>query len=102
MTASRGPIRSSCLRPDMPRAFNPRCGILRARRRRPLPSSSVKATVGLGPRDAGGFGLKVDLEVALKGVSRAEAEELVSVAHNVVCPYSNALRGNVDVNVKVL
>ena len=85
----------------MPRAFNPRCGILRAEEKT-VQESSVKATVDTGPRDAGGFGLKVDLEVALKGVSRAEAEELVSVAHNVVCPYSNALRGNVDVNVKVL
>jgi lipoyl-dependent peroxiredoxin len=67
-----------------------------------ITESSVKAIVAVGPRDAGGFGLRVDLEVALKGMSRADAEELVSVAHNVVCPYSNALRGNVDVNVKVL
>jgi Ohr subfamily peroxiredoxin len=75
---------------------------LAGEKKKTITESSVKATVGLGPRDAGGFGLTVDLEVALKGVSRAEAEELVSVAHNVVCPYSNALRGNVYVNVKVL
>jgi osmotically inducible protein OsmC len=46
--------------------------------------------------------LKVDMDVTLKGVTKAEAEELVSIAHGLVCPYSNAVRGNVDVTIRVV
>jgi Ohr subfamily peroxiredoxin len=67
-----------------------------------ITDSSITATVGIGPREAGGFGLKVDMDVSLKGVSKAEAEELVSFVHSTVCPYSNAVRGNVDVNIRVV
>jgi Ohr subfamily peroxiredoxin len=67
-----------------------------------ITDSSITATVGIGPREAGGFGLKVDMDVSLKGVSKAEAEELVAFVHKVVCPYSNAVRGNVDVNIRVV
>ena len=58
--------------------------------------TAVTATVGIGPRSEGGFGLDIALEVSLPGVSRPEAEELVAKAHE-VCPYSNATRNNVDV-----
>jgi Ohr subfamily peroxiredoxin len=61
----------------------------------------VTSTVGIGPRAAGGFGLTVDLAVALPGLARAEAEALVEKAHQ-VCPYSNATRGNVDVHLTVV
>lgn len=67
-----------------------------------ITDSSITATVGIGPREAGGFGLKVDMDVSLKGVSKAEAEELVSFVHKVVCPYSNSVRGNVNVNIRVV
>jgi Ohr subfamily peroxiredoxin len=61
-------------------------------------SISVKATVGIGTRDEGGFGLKVDLEATVGGLSAAEAGKLVEAAHQ-VCPYSNAIRGNVEVGL---
>lgn len=67
--------------------------------KKPLTDASVTATVGIGPREQGGFGLAVDLDVTVEGLDRAEAQTIVDQAHNVVCPYSNALRGNVDVNV---
>jgi osmotically inducible protein OsmC len=67
-----------------------------------ITDSAITATVGLGPRDAGGFGLKVDMDVALKGVSKQEAEQLISIVHGNICPYSNAVRGNVDVNIRVV
>ena len=57
---------------------------------------SVTATVGIGPRSEGGFGLDVELAIALPGLARADAEALVEKAHQ-VCPYSNATRGNIDV-----
>lgn len=67
-----------------------------------ITESSVTARVGVGPRAQGGFGLAVELDVSLKGVTREEAEELVNTAHTVVCPYSNAIRGNVEAKVKLV
>ncbi|MBK8211010.1 MAG: organic hydroperoxide resistance protein [Rhodospirillales bacterium] len=64
--------------------------------------ASVTATVGIGPRDDGtGFGIEAALAIALPGIDRAKAEDLVSKAH-VVCPYSHATRGNVDVKLSVV
>src|SRR4029077_8876784 len=63
--------------------------------------TSVTATVGIGPRSEGGFGLDIALDVSLPGLSRADAEALVNKAHQ-VCPYSNATRGNVDVRLNVV
>jgi len=62
--------------------------------------ASVTASVGIGPRSEGGFGLDIDLEVKLPGVDPAEAQALVAKAHQ-VCPYSNATRNNVDVRLKI-
>ena len=63
------------------------------------PETKVTATVGIGPRDDGqGFGLDVALEVSAPGVDREVAQKLVEQAH-IVCPYSNATRGNVDVDL---
>ena len=62
--------------------------------------TTVTATVGIGPRAAGGFGITADLEVNLPGVDRADAEKLVEAAHQ-ICPYSNATRGNLEVGLSV-
>jgi lipoyl-dependent peroxiredoxin len=65
------------------------------------PSSlEIKAVVGIGPRDAGGFGLVSNLEATVGGLSQVDADRLIAGAHQ-VCPYSNATRGNLDVGVKV-
>ncbi len=58
--------------------------------------AAVTATVGIGPRSEGGFGITVALQVALPGLPRDQAQALVDKA-DATCPYSNALRGNVDV-----
>jgi Ohr subfamily peroxiredoxin len=63
-----------------------------------ISDSAVSAEVGIGPNDAGGFGLTVALHVELSGVDQATADELAEAAHQ-VCPYSNATRGNIDVTV---
>lgn len=63
--------------------------------------TSVTATVGIGPRVEGGFGLEIALAIELPGVPRAEAEALVEKAHQ-VCPYSNATRNNIDVKLSVV
>lgn len=61
--------------------------------------AAVNSTVGIGPRDDGtGFSIEVALEVSLPGMDKTQAEELVAKAH-VVCPYSEATRGNLDVKL---
>jgi len=65
-----------------------------------LGDSTVGAKVSIGPNDAGGFELQVTLEVVIPGLAHAEAEKLVEQAHQ-VCPYSNATRGNIEVNLSV-
>ena len=62
--------------------------------------TSITATVGIGPRSEGGFGITADLEVTLPGVDRAEAQKVVEAAHQ-ICPYSNATRNNVEVGLSV-
>ncbi|MEF1283160.1 organic hydroperoxide resistance protein [Vibrio sp. M250220] len=64
-----------------------------------LKSAPVTAQVGIGPNQQGGFALTVSL-VATLALPQEQALELVKVAHQ-VCPYSNAVRGNIDVAVTV-
>ena len=62
--------------------------------------SKVTARVGIGPVEDR-YGLAVDLAIHLPSVpDRAKAEELVEAAHR-RCPYSNAIRGNIDMNLAV-
>ncbi|HUB27000.1 MAG TPA: organic hydroperoxide resistance protein [Tepidisphaeraceae bacterium] len=63
--------------------------------------TSVTATVGIGPRSEGGFGIDVELQISLPGLAREEAQSLVAKAHE-VCPYSNATRNNVPVRLTVI
>ena len=63
--------------------------------------TTVTATVGIGPRSEGGFGIDVALAISLPGLAHDQAESLVEKAHQ-VCPYSNATRGNVAVRLTVM
>ncbi|GAB3917688.1 organic hydroperoxide resistance protein [Larkinella terrae] len=63
--------------------------------------TSVTADVSIGKNDEGGFGLAVELEIQIPGVDRAKAQELAEKAHQ-VCPYSNATRGNIQVELKII
>jgi len=63
--------------------------------------TAITSTVGIGPRSEGGFGLTVALAIELPGLERKVAEELVEKAHQ-VCPYSNATRGNIDVQLSIV
>ena len=62
-------------------------------------AASVKAEVSIGPVGEG-FGLAAKLTVSLPGVDKATAEELAATAHK-VCPYSNATRNNITVDIAV-
>lgn len=58
--------------------------------------STVSATIGIGPRSEGGFGITADLDVYLPGLPEADAARLVDATHG-ICPYSNAIKASVDV-----
>jgi Ohr subfamily peroxiredoxin len=73
--------------------------IVAARRlKKTVTSSSVTAQVGIGAIGGGALGLQVALHIHLIGVGREDAEALVATAHQ-VCPYSNATRGNIEVDL---
>lgn len=60
----------------------------------------IEGEVGIGPIPDG-FRIEVTLNIHLEGLEQAEAQALVDAAH-IVCPYSNATRGNVDVTLNVI
>ena len=59
--------------------------------------TTVTADVGIGPRaDGGGFELTIGIKVAIPGLDRTKAEDLVAKAH-VVCPSSHLTRAGAKV-----
>lgn len=62
--------------------------------------TSVTAKVSIGQIENGGFGLAVELDVNIPGVSLEEAQEHTDKAHQ-ICPYSNATRNNIEVKLSV-
>lgn len=64
-------------------------------------TSSVTAKVSIGKKESGdGFQLAVEMDVNIPGIDQKTAEELAHEAHQ-FCPYSNATRGNIQVDVVV-
>ena len=64
------------------------------------PDVEVTAEVGIRRDDAGTFVLSATLAITIAGIDQKKAEELAASAHK-ICPYSNAIRGNVDVKTTV-
>lgn len=62
--------------------------------------TSVQGSVGIGAIP-NGFGIEVDLAISLPGMDRAEAQALIERAH-IVCLYSHATRGNIDVRLSLV
>ncbi|MDN4474543.1 organic hydroperoxide resistance protein [Demequina sp. SYSU T00192] len=65
-----------------------------------LPASEVTARVGIGPVALNRFGLGVRLTVTAAGIDQETAERVASKAEE-MCPYSNATRGNIPVEIEV-
>ena len=62
-----------------------------------LPADTqVTGRVGIGALKTG-FGIRADLQVRVPGLPEEQVRALVKQAH-IVCPYSNATRGNIDVS----
>jgi lipoyl-dependent peroxiredoxin len=62
--------------------------------------TKVSGAVGIGPIP-NGFGIEVKLDISIPGMDRAAAQDLINKAH-LVCPYSNATRGNIDVTLNLV
>lgn len=66
-----------------------------------IPSdASIEGVVGIGAIP-NGFGIEVELRISLPGMDREQAQTLIERAH-IVCPYSNATRGNIDVTLTLV
>jgi osmotically inducible protein OsmC len=64
--------------------------------------AKITCAVSIGPREAGGFGLAVKIHVEDKTLSQSELETLAQEAHEKICPYSHATRGNVPVELEIV
>jgi Ohr subfamily peroxiredoxin len=64
--------------------------------------ATVTCAVSVGPRDAGGFGISVKLHVEDRSLPQSELAALAQEAHEKICPYSHATRGNVPVELEVV
>jgi osmotically inducible protein OsmC len=80
--------------------FGSACEFMGAQLKLKPSSVTIQAAVGIGTKPDGGFGLKVDLIATIGGLAQADAEKVVAAGH-ALCPYSNAVKGNVDVTVAV-
>ncbi|BCJ68496.1 Ohr family peroxiredoxin [Polymorphospora rubra] len=70
------------------------------RERITLGPTEVTASVSLGTTDGGGYAIAVLLAVSAPSCPRADLERAVAAAH-LLCPYSNAVRGNTPVTIRV-
>ena len=72
-----------------------------ARDKHKLPAeTSIEGIVGIGAIP-NGFGIEVELRIDIPGLDREEARAIIDKAH-IVCPYSNATRGNIDVTLTLV
>jgi osmotically inducible protein OsmC len=70
--------------------------------RKDATGAKITCAVSIGPREGGGFGLAVKMHVEDRSVPQAELAALAKEAHERICPYSHATRGNVDVAFEVV
>lgn len=61
----------------------------------------ITCSTSIGPREGGGFGIAVKMQIEDRSLPQALLETLVKEAHAKICPYSHATRGNVDVQFEV-
>lgn len=61
----------------------------------------ITCHTSVGPREGGGFGIAVKMEVSIPGLSDDEILKLANETHEEICPYSHATRGNIDFELAV-
>jgi len=62
--------------------------------------ATITCSVTIGPRDVDGFSLAVKLRIEDSSMAQADLAALATEAHEKICPYSNATRGNIDVQLE--
>jgi lipoyl-dependent peroxiredoxin len=72
------------------------------RQKKDASKAKIVCAVSIGPREGGGFGLAVKMQVEDKSLPQAELAVLAKEAHEQICPYSHATRGNVPVDFTVV
>ncbi|MEU3216019.1 organic hydroperoxide resistance protein [Streptomyces sp. NPDC006971] len=80
--------------------FQGALGVVARQEKADISGSTVTAAVSIGKTAEGGFGLEVAISASIPNVDGATARSLVEKAHQ-VCPYSNATRGNIKVDLSV-
>ncbi|WP_328538934.1 organic hydroperoxide resistance protein [Streptomyces sp. NBC_00344] len=80
--------------------FQGALGVVARQEKADISGSTVTAAVGIGKNEQGGFGLEVAITASIPNVDTATAQSLIEKAHQ-VCPYSNATRGNIKVELAV-
>jgi len=80
--------------------FQGALGVVARQEKADISGSTVTAAVSIGKTEAGGFGLAVTITASIPDVDAETARSLVEKAHQ-VCPYSNATRGNIKVELSV-
>jgi osmotically inducible protein OsmC len=79
--------------------FEGALGAVARRQKLELGDVAIDSSVSLITTEDRGFNVAVKLDVSLPDISDADqAKEIVAAAHK-VCPYSNATRGNIDVEL---
>jgi|SRR6516225_4692579 len=71
-------------------------------RRRDATKAKITCAVAIGPRQGCGFGVTVKMRVEDGSIAQAEHDAFVREAHEKICPYSHATRGNVEVAFEVI
>jgi Ohr subfamily peroxiredoxin len=72
------------------------------RQKRDATGAKITCAVSIGPREGGGFGLAVKMRVEDRTLPQADLAALAKEAHEQICPYSHATRGNVDVAFEIV
>jgi lipoyl-dependent peroxiredoxin len=85
----------------MPACFGGALDFVGKQHKKDASKASITADVSIGPREGGGFGLAVKLHVVDPSLPQSELAALAKEAHEKICPYSHATRGNVDVQLDV-
>lgn len=80
--------------------FQSALGVVARQEKADIKGSTVTAKVSIGKTHVGGFGLAVELIGSFPTLDEATAKDLLEKAHQ-VCPYSNATRGNIKVDLSV-
>jgi Ohr subfamily peroxiredoxin len=79
--------------------FEGALGAVSRREKLELGDVGIDSSVSLVTTEDRGYTVAVKLDVSLPSISDgAQAKEIVAAAHK-VCPYSNATRGNIDVEL---